>query len=156
MGRIVKAAGVDRSALIPLQSDEARAAARLVIRARRAAAGIARSARQQVIELSLHIAEQIVLREVSRDDAALEAIYRRALEAAQGLTDAVVRVHPEDRIRCEVERLAAECGFSCTNDETVGRAGCVIVAGGESVDATLKTALECFEEAMKDGEDDNT
>ncbi len=48
MGRIVKAAGVDRSALIPLQSDEARAAARLVIRARRAAAGIARSARQQV------------------------------------------------------------------------------------------------------------
>jgi flagellar assembly protein FliH len=150
MGRVVKADAVDRAALAPLDTSAAKAAAALVIRANRAKERIASEAKHQVIDLSLTMAREIVLREIAADSEVLGAIYGRALEFSRGMERGVVRVHPDDRARYPVDELASGSGFDCADDPAVGRGGCVIAAGGEAVDATLDTALGCFEAAMKE------
>jgi flagellar assembly protein FliH len=154
MGRIIKADDASRAALAPLDTEEVRAAAALVIRANRAKKRIATTAKDRIVDLALSMARQIVLREIERDHTAIEAIYRRAIESSRGMARGIIRVHPEDRSHYPIDDLAKKNGFDCIEDAAVGRAGCVIVAEGQEVDATLDTALRCFEEVMKD--DDST
>lgn len=156
MGRVVKAANIGQEALAYLETDEARAAAELVVRANKAAAEISRAAKARVIELAVDVARRIVRREIEADAGALETIYASALESARGMERAKVRVHPEDRSRHPIDAHAEVFGFECDEDACVGRGGCVILAGGQEVDARLDTLLLCFEKAMKAASDVHT
>lgn len=149
MGRIIKADAADRAALAPLQTDAAKAAAEVVIAANRAVARLAEDAEEHVIELALRMAEKIVASEIEADPTRLDSIYRRALAAANDMERGTLVVHPADRAAFAVDALATDNGLVVREDSDVRRGGCRIVSGGQTVDATIQTALDCFERAMK-------
>lgn len=132
----------------------------------RAAATIARAAavREEqlarldgaVVEAAIEVARRILGRELSTVPAVAADVARRALRAAAGCGDVVLRVAPadlsavrdaEDALRTLVERGA----LALMEDASLGRGEVVVEAAGGRVDARIEAQLEAFRRAL--GED---
>jgi flagellar biosynthesis/type III secretory pathway protein FliH len=148
LGKVIKAAAL---ATRPeaLGREGERAVAR-VLQARAAAEEITNSARQSVIDLALSMAGKIVGEVVELDPTALDRIYERALREAGPLPPVALRVHPDDRERSGIDRIASEQGFEVVDDPAVGRGGCRLEAQGVTVDASLEAALGALRAAIGD------
>jgi flagellar biosynthesis/type III secretory pathway protein FliH len=146
LGKVIKAAAL---ATRPeaLGREGERAVAR-VLEARAAADEIAGSARQQVIDLALSMAGKIVGELVELDPRLLDRIYERSLREAGPLLPVAIRVHPDDRERTGIDRVAGEQGVEVVDDPAVGRGGCRLEAQGVTVDATVEAALGALRAAI--------
>ncbi len=152
MGRIVKAARLETrpSPICP----EARRAALLLARAQVEASCLRRRSKSAVIELSVRMAEKIVGETVVQKPSVLNRIYEEALSSMPECPRGTLTVHPLDRNASGVDTLAEQSGFRLVEDESVGRGGVRVCAGGVSVDASLEAALEAIGGAVLELIDD--
>jgi flagellar biosynthesis/type III secretory pathway protein FliH len=132
-------------------------AAELVIAARAHAEGQRTRSRDAAVALARRMAEKIVRRTVTLDDAAMAEIVAQALEASRAADGAVVvRVHPDDLAAVEetrprwAERLSARAALRVMADPAVGRAGCVVDTPVGRLDARLAVHLDAFTRAVAD------
>jgi flagellar biosynthesis/type III secretory pathway protein FliH len=58
-----------------------------------------------------------------------------------------LRVHPDDRERSDIDRIAGARGFDVVEDGGVGRGGCVLEAQGVTVDASIEALLHALRSA---------
>ncbi|MCP4604003.1 MAG: hypothetical protein GY847_26360 [Proteobacteria bacterium] len=147
MGRIIKAEEL-RAGPTRLTADTDRAAAELA-GVWAAAARIRKDAKNQVIDLALCIAKQVIGKAVELSPSVLDTIYSKALNAARDLDGATMYIHPDDRAGSNVDDMAQALGFSIVEETSVGRKGCRIQAGNAEIDATLDNSLAALEAAMK-------
>lgn len=99
------------------------------------------SVAQGVLELACALARQVVRRELSVDTQALEPVIREAL--AMLATDArpvVVRLHPQDYGLLEAALRESFAGEELVfrPDAVVTPGGCLVEAGGTTIDGTLE------------------
>ena len=147
MGRIIKTKDLaSKPKRLERESEET---LRDLVAARSAANRIRADAKREIIDLALAIAKKIVGKEVLLDSNVLDSIYGQALSAVPESEGAWVVVHPDDRRASTIDDLAARSGFLVVEDPSVGRAGCIIRAGGVEIDATVDTACKALENAMK-------
>lgn len=145
MGKVIKAAAVTTRPEVLGRAGERDMARALASRA--AADEIAGRGRQQVIDLALAMAGKIVGEAVELDPTALDRIYERALREAEPLPPLEIRVHPDDRERSSIDRLARARGLEVVDDPAVGRGGCRLEAQGVTVDGTVDAALRALRTA---------
>lgn len=109
-----------------------------------------------VVRLGLGVARKIVAREINAHDLAAAA--RRAMKKLVNASHVTVRLNPLDleTMREEAGDLGDEArdtdSVALVADESVGRGGCVVDAGGQSVDARIESQLARMWELLT-GED---
>jgi flagellar biosynthesis/type III secretory pathway protein FliH len=111
---------------------------------RRSDALSAEEASREAVELAYRLCEQILEREVTREDAVLEAA-ERAVALLVVRENVVLRVNPQD-----VEQLKAVVGTDAkvVSDPMVMRGGCVAEAGSARVDLRWEAALLRVRESL--------
>jgi flagellar biosynthesis/type III secretory pathway protein FliH len=107
-----------------------------------------------VVEVALEIARRLVGRELSTSPDAVVEVAGRALRAAAGCGDIVLRASPEDleTLRAAEGRLGTliERGTLTTApDPRLGRGEVVVEAPGGRVDARIEAQLEAFRRALQ-------
>lgn len=104
----------------------------------------AEEASREAVELAYRLCEQILEREVTREDAVLEAA-ERATALLVVRENVVLRVNPQD-----VDRLRAVVGAEAkvVADPMVMRGGCVAEAGSARVDLRWEAALLRVRESL--------
>ncbi|MDJ0765485.1 MAG: FliH/SctL family protein [Myxococcota bacterium] len=147
MGSIIKARDVHQERR-PISPEAIRAADELIA-ARRAASRMIQEAKDDIIDLAVHLAERIVGQAIERDPTILNQRYAEHLDRARDLGPAVVTVHPMDRVVSDIAAQAAQAGFEVREDASVGRGGCCISTGDAEVNATMPVALAAFKKALK-------
>jgi flagellar biosynthesis/type III secretory pathway protein FliH len=147
MGRITKLR--DRRSQPIRFSAESREAAAILIAAHSRADALRRDAKQEIIDLALFLAKQIIGCAVEMDSSYLDSIYSRALKATRDLGPSIVYVNSEDRAVSRIDELARASGFEVAEDPDTERAGCRVRSGDVEVSLTLDDALKALETAMK-------
>lgn len=110
-----------------------------------------------VVDVAIEIARRLVGRELAVAPGAVADVARRALRAASGAGDVVLRVAPADlaAIRGEADALRAlvERGeLTLAEDPTLTRGEVVVEGSGGRVDARIEAQLEAFRRALRAGE----
>jgi type III secretion protein L len=108
---------------------------------------------EDVLRLSVKLAEKIIGREIEQRDATLADIVSTALRHARQQEMLVVRVNPADLAAIQAQResidSAARARFlDIIADPRVGRGGCLIESESGTVDAQLSTQLRVLERAL--------
>ncbi len=147
MGRVIKYRDL-KSKPIGI-SKEAAVAAETLVRARQAAASIRQDAKNEIIDLAVHMARKIVGHTAAANPAILDSLYTDAIESADGAKNATLFVNPKDRRDSSVDLLAGKAGFDVVDDPSLERAGCRIVAKDCEIDSTVDTALSAFRDSLK-------
>lgn len=107
-----------------------------------------------VVDVALEIARRVVGRELATAPAAVLDVARRALRAAAGCGDIVLRVAPadlasirgaDDDLRALVDRGA----LSVSEEPTLAPGEVVVEASGGRVDARITAQLEAFRRALR-------
>jgi flagellar assembly protein FliH len=107
---------------------------------------------EQLVALSLAVAEKVIERELQTDPALVEGVIRAALAEVQDATIVAVLVHPDDQALLEerwdaLVRQALPAAVALrevpqlVSDESVQPGGCVIQTRVGQVDAQLATKL---------------
>lgn len=108
---------------------------------------------QDVLRLSVKIAEKIIGREIKRESKTLSDIVATALRNVRRNELVIVRVNPADAVAVEShrERLdpAGRARFlEVVADARVAAGGCLIESESGAVDAQLETQLRVLERAL--------
>ena len=107
---------------------------------------------EELVNLSLRIAEKVVGHEIENGRYKVERIVRTALDAAPRQEDAVVHLHPEDcaPVRRAVEEDDGElpAGLRIVEDEDVSRGSCRVETAGGNVTSGVKSRLQQIEEGL--------
>lgn len=109
------------------------------------------AARRDVVILAIAIASRIVKQLTAIDSVACEAAVdacREAIDLVGGVTEVVVRVHPEDR--SALDRLAKEIAdtsatsrhIQMVTDESLERGGVRVETADSEIDARVTTQIE--------------
>jgi flagellar biosynthesis/type III secretory pathway protein FliH len=106
-----------------------------------------------VVEVALEIARRVVGREIATRPADVLDMARRALRAAAGAGDVVVRVAPTDvgTVREALPALQAACdrgALSIAEDPGLDPGEVVVETGGGRVDARVAAQLEAFRRVL--------
>ena len=111
----------------------------------------------EMVELSMAIGERIARRSLLEDREAVAAVVQEAVERAARGARIVVRINPQDEEVLEphwdsiVRSRSGASEVVRALDESVERGGCVVEAGGGSVDATLATRIASARSALSLG-----
>lgn len=122
--------------------------------AHRASREYIKNERDEIVNLSLSIAEKIIEYEVDTKDKAIENIVKKSIESVIYKKSIKIWVNPLDYaiLDCKMnEILSATCDkaiVSLLKDETIKRGGCKIETEVSSVDATIDTQLTKIKEAL--------
>jgi type III secretion protein L len=108
---------------------------------------------QELLRLSVKIAEKIIGRELKRDDATLADIIASALRNVQQQEMLVVRVNPADAPLAQAHRerldpTSRALRLDLVPDPRVARGGCVIESATLTVNAQLDVQLRILESAL--------
>jgi type III secretion protein L len=113
-----------------------------------------RNAEQQIIRLSVRIAEKIIGEQIRLEPNVIVSIVREALKSVRRERHIVLRVHPDhvDAVRRQLDSLRAETGCECdyrvTPDVKLQAGGCVIETEIGTIDARLDVQLQVLEELL--------
>jgi len=103
---------------------------------------------EEIIELSLALAEKIAIREIDRDDEIVMSTIKRAMQVASTTGNIIVRVNPRDRdvlfkYKDDLVRYGAGVeGVHIETDESIERGGCFIETNYGVVDATVTSIID--------------
>lgn len=108
---------------------------------------------ETVVELSINIAESLVHREITDQQAVIDVI-ARCLQLHGG-DKPVARVHPDD-LKCVVDArraglIGGDTTFELVADPGVQRGGCVLDGGSTRFDAQVGPAVERVRTALSAG-----
>jgi type III secretion protein L len=108
---------------------------------------------QDVLRLSVKIAEKIIGREIKRDSKTLADIVANALRNVRRNESVTVRVNPGDAGKLETWREGLDPTgrarfLEVVPDPRVATGGCVIESESGAVDAQLETQLRVLERAL--------
>ena len=108
---------------------------------------------QDVLRLSVRIAEKVIGREIARDDTALADIVATALRHARQHESLSVRVNPADLqlVQAHRERIDGTVRarfIDFVPDPRVRSGGCIVESEAGTVDAALDTQLRVLERAL--------
>ncbi len=111
------------------------------------------AAEEDLLRLSIKLAEKIIGREITRDDETIADIVSTALDEARQQEQLTVRVNPADirAVHAHRERLDAIGRARFLNivaDHRVSAGGCRIESEAGTIDAQLATQLRVLERAL--------
>jgi len=114
-----------------------------------------RDAEQDLVALCTLIARRILREEVRTDPSVIQRTVRAALDFVADRSHLCITVHPEDmdEIRAILPELASmtEGGrFRVTEDEAVGRGGCILDTGFGRINATIQDQCAVIEKAVEE------
>ncbi|MCC5810643.1 MAG: flagellar assembly protein FliH [Ectothiorhodospiraceae bacterium] len=112
---------------------------------------------QQLAELSLAVARQVVHRELQTQPGEVMAVIRQAI-AILPMAAREIRVHvnPEDhRFLSEKGVSSDEGAWRLVEDASVGRGGCLVKAENSQIDATMERRLNQLASQVLGGTRDN-
>lgn len=131
----------------------------LLCRARRDVARRSEEAENDLLRLSVRIAEKLLGRELAADPSAIADVVRTALRGARSRRELVVRVHPGDAAQVAAARprlaeaLVRHGELSIQADPAVSPGGCQIDTEAGTIDARLEVQLAAIERALCDEPD---
>ncbi len=115
-----------------------------------------KDAEQQLLQLSVDIAQKILAQEIQTQQYQIEPIVKEALQHVPPRTDVVVHLHPDDYAQCEMARQAEKNsqsgGITFLADPNVNRAECVLETSQGTVESRIDAHLENIVEAFKNPE----
>lgn len=111
------------------------------------------SVEQDVLKLSVKVAEKIIGREIQLDDATRADIVLTALRQARQQEMLTVRVNANDlplveKMRERIDAFGRARYLDFVADQAVGEGGCLIESQSGTIDARLETQLRVFENAL--------
>lgn len=112
---------------------------------RAAKASLHESVVSDVVQLSLSIAQQVVMAELKTQPEAIGSIVQKLLDAAEGRKVTEVRLNPSDAAclqRLPVGAALQQAEIAVTPSEEIKPGGCVLETGFGRLDARLETRLE--------------
>jgi len=110
---------------------------------------------EEILALTLRIAEKIVHREISRDPSAFRVIVSMALEKVKEADQVFLRVSPSDfgMIQDVLPAISKERGISSRiimrEDPTMSPGGCILETDHCEIDTRIERALETIEKALR-------
>jgi type III secretion protein L len=129
-------------------------ATEVLVRARQEAAALLEQGEDEMVRLSLAIAEKLVGRALETDPELVLYIAAQAIESVRHQRELVLRINPADAqlLRNSRKRLMDMLGrtkdIALREDPEVERGGCVIETENGTVDAQLSTQLKMLETAL--------
>lgn len=112
------------------------------------------AAREDVIALAVAIGERITHRVIEHSPELVTAQVAEALSLVSRRTEAVVRLHPDDRAFVEplldeiLSRIDACTSVRLMSESSMTRGGCVVTTEGGMIDASIETQLRRITEAL--------
>lgn len=108
---------------------------------------------QDVLKLSLKIAEKIIGREIEKDETIRGEIILTALRQARQQEMMTVRVNAADlplveKMRGQIDAFGRARYLDFVADQAVKKGGCLIESASGTIDARLETQLRVFEKAL--------
>ncbi len=108
---------------------------------------------QDVLKLSLKIAEKIIGREIEKDETVRGEIILTALRQARQQEMMTVRVNAADlplveNMREKIDAFGRARYLDFVADQAVKEGGCLIESASGTIDARLETQLKVFEKAL--------
>lgn len=108
---------------------------------------------QEITELALTIARQIIRRELITQPGEIVGVIREAVSLLPASNrELCIKVHPEDAAFLRQSITEAESAWQLVDDPTVGRGGCLISAGASRLDATVEHRLAAVVADLLGGE----
>lgn len=161
-------AAADQQEFIHSQVEERVEADLTALRMAKAALGKAvdkcREAREKIIEqtegqllnLSIEIAQKILMQEIQAERYQIEPIVREALSRIPQRTDVVVHLHPDDLARCELAKQdgpdSAQATVRFIADPGVDRGECLLLTSEGTVKSTVEEHLAEITKTLKSPE----
>ena len=114
-------------------------------------------ATDDLLELSLDIAQRVIQREIEADRSAAANQLRGVLDMLAGGSAITVLVHPDDKAFLEpvVPELIATMDrplhATLREDESITRGGCIVRTQGGEIDARIETQVERIVDALLPG-----
>ena len=118
---------------------------------------ITKDAQQQLIKLSVRLAEKIIGEQLRLEPDTVISIVREALTSARRETKLTLRVNPDylNAVRSHLDRLRSEAGaqreYRVVADPKVQGGGCIIESEIGTIDARLEVQLQVIEELLLKG-----
>jgi type III secretion protein L len=115
---------------------------------------LAASYEQELMRLSIRIAEKIIGEELRTRPETIVSIVRESLHSVRHERHLVIQVNPQeaDEVRQRLDRLHEVVGpgrqFQVVADASVTRGGCMVETELGVIDARLETQLKCLEDAL--------
>jgi type III secretion protein L len=108
---------------------------------------------QDVLKLSLKVAEKIIGREIEKDETIRGEIILTALRQARQQEMMTVRVNAADlplveKMREKIDAFGRARYLDFVADQAVKEGGCLIESASGTIDARLETQLRVFEKAL--------
>ena len=108
---------------------------------------------QDVLRLSVKLAEKIIGREIARDEGVIADIVATALRAARRDEALTIRLNPADgtvleQFRGRLDPAGRARFLDFVTDPQVKRGGCLIESESGTIDAQLETQLRALERAL--------
>lgn len=108
---------------------------------------------QEVLKLSVKIAEKIIGREIEADETVRGEIIMTALRQARQQEMMTVRVNAADlplveKMRERIDAFGRARFLDFVADQTIKQGGCLIESASGTIDAQLETQLRVFEKAL--------
>jgi flagellar assembly protein FliH len=110
---------------------------------------------QQLTELAIAIARQLVRREIKTDPGQIVAIVREAVLALPSATKKTyVYLHPEDLelVKSKLATSEPESHWRFMEDPTLSRGDCKVLTDSSSIDATVERRLASLAASLLGGE----
>jgi len=116
--------------------------------------------KDEIIELSVSIAEQIIREQIKVNPSLVNRIFQKAISEIEDKDLVTVYVNPEDVVSAEILVAGREGGNRIAKvvrvvaDDSINRGGCVIESASEHVDARIETQLDAVRKALLGNESD--
>jgi type III secretion protein L len=108
---------------------------------------------QDILKLSVKLAEKIIGREIQQDESARTEIVSNALRHARQQEMLTVRVNNADLVQLEKLRESTNAFgraqyIDFVADQAIAKGGCIIESASGTIDARLETQLRILEKAL--------
>lgn len=114
------------------------------------------SQREQIVRLSVQIAEKILLKEISAGNYEIEKIICEALKSAPSQQEVVVRLNPEDLVHYQElsgdDKNKLSANVSLVSDPLIGRGECVVETEKGVIEYFIDEHLKQISQALAGAE----